>query len=46
MMLVTLRNCHLLDYLVAGDSVEANKEIVQYPKKELVRGMVLTPWGS
>ena len=45
MVLVTLRGCHLLDGLVACDSVEARKEIVRCSREEIVRGMVLTPWG-
>ena len=45
-MLVTLRGCHLLDGLVACDSVEARKEIVRCSRKEIVRGTVLTPRRS
>ena len=42
MVLVTLRGCHLLDGLVACDSVEARKEIVRCSGEEIVRGTVLT----
>jgi len=45
-VLVTLGGCHLLDGLVAYDSVEAHKEIVWCSREEIVRGTVLTPWGS
>ena len=45
-VLVTLGGCHLLDGLVAYDSVEARKEIVQCSGEEIVRGTVLTPRGS
>ena len=45
-VLVTLGGCHLLDSLVACDSVEAHKEIVRCSREEIVRGMVLTPRGS
>jgi len=38
--------CHLLDGLVACDSVEARKEIVQCSGEEIVRGTVLTLRGS
>jgi hypothetical protein len=43
---VTLRGCHLLDDLVACDSVEARKEIVRCFEEDIVRGTVLTPLGS
>ena len=46
MVLVTLRGCHLLDGLVACGSVEARKKLVRGSREELVRGIVLTPWGS
>jgi len=46
MVLVTLGGCHLLDGLVARDSVEARKKIVQCSREEIVRGMVLTLRGS
>ena len=45
-VLVTLGGCHLLDGLVACESVEARKEIVRCSGEEIVRGMVLTLWGS
>ena len=45
-MLVTLGGFHLLDDLVASDSVEARKEIVRCSGEEIVRGTVLTPRGS
>jgi hypothetical protein len=35
MMLVTLRGCHLLDGLVACDSVEAHKKIVRGSREDL-----------
>jgi len=44
-VLVTLGGCHLLDGLVACDSIEAHKEIVQCFREEIMRGMMLTPWG-
>ena len=46
MVLVTLGGCHLLDGLVAFDSVEARKEIVRCSEEEIVRVTVLTPWVS
>ena len=46
MVLVTLRGCHLLDGLVACDSVEAREKIVRCSEGGFVRGIVLTPWGS
>ena len=46
MVLVTLGGCHLLDGLVACDSIEARKEIVRCFGEEIMRGMVLTPRGS
>ena len=45
-VLVTIGGCHLLDDLVACDSVEARKEIVWCSKEEIVRDTVLTPLGS
>jgi len=46
MVLVTLGGCHLIDGLVACDSVEACKEIVRCSEEEIVRVTVLTPRGS
>ena len=46
MVLVTLGGCHLLDGLVACDSVEAHEKIVRCSGGGFVRGIVLTPWGS
>ena len=46
MVLVTLGGCHLLDGLVACDSVEAREKIVRCSREGFVRGIVLTPWGS
>ena len=43
MVLVTLRGFHLLDGLVACDSVEARKKIVRCSREVIVRGIVLTP---
>jgi hypothetical protein len=45
-MLVTLRGFHLLDGLVAYDSVEARMEIVRGSGGGFVSGIVLTPRGS
>ena len=42
MVLVTLGGCHLLDGLVARDSVEARKKLVRCSEEKLVRGVVLT----
>jgi len=42
-VLVTLGGCHLLDGLVACDSIEVREEIVRCSGEEIVRGMVLTP---
>jgi len=39
-VLVTLVGCHLLDSLVACDSIKAHKEIVRCSKEEIVRGTV------
>ena len=41
-VLVTLGGCHLLDGLVARDSVEARKKFVRCSGEEFVRGIVLT----
>ena len=46
MVLVTLGGCHLLDGLVACDSVEARKKIMRCSGGGFVRGIVLTPSGS
>ena len=46
MVLVTLGGCHLLDDLVACDSVEAREKIVRCSRGGFVRGIVLTPWAS
>ena len=46
MLLVTLGGYHLLDGLVACDSVEAREKIVRCSGGEFVRGIVLTPRGS
>jgi hypothetical protein len=43
---VTLVGCHLLDGLVACDSVEACKKLVRCSREGFVRGIVLIPWGS
>ena len=43
MVLVTLGGCHILDGLVACDSVEARKKIVWRSVGGFVRGIVLTP---
>ena len=45
MVLVTLRGCHLLDVLVACDSVEAREKIAWCFGGGFVRGIELTPWG-
>ena len=45
-MLITLRGCHLLDGLVACDSIEAREKIVRCSEGGFVRGIVLTPRGS
>ena len=45
-MLVTLGGCHLLDGLVACDSMEAREKIVRCSGGGFVRGIVLTPRGS
>ena len=46
MVLVTLGGCHLLDGLVACDSIKAREKIVRCFGGGFVRGIVLTPWGS
>jgi hypothetical protein len=45
-VLVTLGGCHLLDGLVAYDSVEACEKIVRCSGGGFVRGFVLNPRGS
>jgi hypothetical protein len=45
-VLVTLGGCHLLNGLVACDSVEAREKIVRCFGGGFVRGIVLTPRGS
>jgi hypothetical protein len=45
-VLVTHGGCHLLDGLVACDSVEAREKIVRCSRGGFVRGIVLTPQGS
>ena len=45
MVLVTLGGCHLLDGLVACDSVEAREKIVRCSGEVILRGTVLTPRG-
>ena len=44
MVLVTLGGWHLLDGLVACDSVEAREKIVRCSERGFVMGIVLTPW--
>jgi hypothetical protein len=44
-VLVTLGGCHLLDGLVACDSVEAREKIMRCFGRGFVRGIVLTPPG-
>jgi hypothetical protein len=44
-VLVTLGGCHLLDDLVACDSIEAHKKIVWCFGGGFMRGTVLTLWG-
>ena len=46
MVLVTLGGGHLLDGLVAYDSVEAREKIVRCSGGGFVRGIVLTPRRS
>jgi hypothetical protein len=43
MVLVTLGDCHLLDGLVACDSVEARKKLVRCSRGGFMRGIVLAP---
>ena len=45
-VLVTLGGCHLLDGLVACDSVETREKIVRCSEEGFLREIVLTPWGS
>ena len=42
MVLVTFGGCHLLDGLVACDSIEAREKIVRCSGGGFVRGIVLT----
>jgi hypothetical protein len=42
-VLVTLGSCHLLDGLVACDSIEACEKIVRCSEEGFVRGIVLAP---
>ena len=46
MVLVTLGGCHLLDGLVACDSIKEREKIMQCSGGGFVRGIVLTPRGS
>ena len=46
MVLVTLGGCHLLDGLVACDSIEVCEKIVWCSGGGFVRGIVLTMRGS
>ena len=46
MVLVTLEGYHLLDDLVAYDSIEAREKIMQCSGGGFVRGVVLTLRGS
>ena len=46
MVPVTLGGYHLLDDLVACDSVEAREKIVRCSREEFVRGIMLIPRGS
>jgi hypothetical protein len=41
-VLVRLRGCHLLDGLVACDSIKARKKILWCSREEIVRAIVLT----
>ena len=45
-VLVTLGGCHLLDGLVACDSIEAHYKIVWCSEGGFMRGTVLILWGS
>ena len=45
MVLVTLGGCHLLDGLVACDSIEARKEIVRCSGEEICEGYGAHPAG-
>ena len=42
-VLVTLGGCHLLDGLVACDSIEAHEKIVRCSGEVIVGGIMLTP---
>ena len=42
MVLVTLGGCHLLDGLMACDSIEAREKIVRCSEGGFVKGIVLT----
>jgi hypothetical protein len=44
-VLVTLGGCHLLDGLVACDSIEAHEKFVRCFGGGFVRGIVLSPRG-
>jgi hypothetical protein len=44
-VLFTFGGCYLLDGLVGCDSIEAREKIMRC-SGGLVRGIVLTPWGS
>jgi hypothetical protein len=44
-VLFTLGGCHLLYGLLGCDSIEAREKIMRC-SGGLVRGIVLTPWGS
>jgi hypothetical protein len=46
MVFITLGGYHLLDGLVACDSIEAREKIVWCSEGEFVREIVLTPWRS
>jgi hypothetical protein len=45
-VLVTLRGCHLLDGLMASDSIESSEKLVWCSGGGFVRGIMLTPRGS
>ena len=45
-VLVTLGGCHLLDGLVARDSVKHVEGIVRCSGEELCERLVLASWGS
>jgi hypothetical protein len=46
MVIVTIGGCHLLDGLVACDSVEVREKIVWCSGGGFVREIVLTSWRS